>query len=127
MRDLPAPFPWRQPDEETEGLYPGLVVHDGRVSGSITIGPTRLPIWAIPLRFDEWDEYADGHSPISERDAVEFVHNLIQSRGEFARLLLVLAESERTERLSAPWWTVKRRRKAVRDQLLRCLNCLGVD
>jgi hypothetical protein len=38
---------WREPSEESVDLYPGLVVHDGRVSGSITTGRSRLPLWAF--------------------------------------------------------------------------------
>jgi hypothetical protein len=33
------------PDKITED-YQGFIVHDGRVAGSITVGPTRLPLWA---------------------------------------------------------------------------------
>ena len=39
--------PWRNPAEESLGLYPGLVVDDGRQSGSITVGQSRLPLWSF--------------------------------------------------------------------------------
>lgn len=40
----------RWPGEESVGLYPGLVVSDGdhrRQAASITVGRTRLPVWAF--------------------------------------------------------------------------------
>lgn len=125
--DSPYEGVWRKPAEESVDLYPGLVVHDGRVSGSITTGRSRLPLWAFVGVgiLHGWDEAERGWEPSEygwdkERTA-EFVGNLLEMRGEFARLLLVLAEVERTERSNKPWWDVTRRRKQVADQLRRCL------
>lgn len=85
----------RDPAEETRDLYPGLVVHDGRVGGSITLGPSRLPIWAIPLAFslDEGWPYAAERYGVSESDLAEFARHLLSQRGEIARLLLMLARA----------------------------------
>lgn len=119
MRDV-----WREPDEESADLYPGIVVHDGRVTGSITSGATRLPLWAIVTTAltEGWPAVEHGWNPtLSVDEFSEFLYNLLELRGEFGRLLLVLAEAERTERSSKPWWHVKRRRKLVAEQLHRCL------
>lgn len=96
--------PWRIPDEESIGLYPGLVVHDGRQSGSITIGRSRLPMSCFihtALR-DGWDDVEANWSPTHEYgwdadDQSEFLYHLLECRGELARLLLVLADVERIE------------------------------
>lgn len=127
--------PWREPAAETSE-YPGLVVHDGRVSGSITIGPSRLPMWAfvswIPtLGWDEvikgWPYIEDEYDWTAEKQG-EFFHHLLELRGEFARLLLVLADAERCEHARRqwrkPWWETKTHRRRVRAQLKRCLKIL---
>lgn len=116
----------RFPREESLDLYPGLVVSDDRVSGSITVGRTRLPLWAIPLEFVEWDEWEHPTADITEHEARMFVFRLLDMRGEFARLLLVLAEGERVEaagRLPRDkrWWQTRWHRRRVADQLRRCL------
>lgn len=92
-------YPWREPDAETED-YPGLWVHDGRVTGSITAGQTRLPLWAIigTAILNGWDEVEDGWEPTcTAEELADFLHDLLQARGEFARLLLALANAERVE------------------------------
>ena len=125
---------WREPDEESADLYPNLVVHDGRVSGSITAGKSRLPLWCfVPLAvhagFASAEQaYEPGEYGFDATAAATFVSNLLQMRGEFGRLLLVLADAERCERhrggFVTPWWETKRHRKRVREQLQRCLDCL---
>lgn len=143
--------PWREPDEESLDLYPGLVVHDGRVSGSITFGPTRLPLWAPVLRFeDALEDY--GADPAEVQAAECFLHDLLEMRGEFGRLLLVLADAERRDseredealepygpvvditpgrpgavELPPPWWHDADLRAPVIDQLRRCLAALEGD
>jgi hypothetical protein len=122
---------WREPDEESVDLYPGLVVHDGRQSGSITVDRSRLPYWAFAGW--DWDEIVTGWDYITtdygwteERHRL-FLHDLLEPRGEFARLLLVIADAERCDRVRggvAPWWETKRHRKRVGDQLRRCLAML---
>lgn len=124
--------PWREPREESANLYPGLVVHDGRVSGSITVGPTRLPLWAfigwaVEQGFDAAaeDYYSEHyHEWFGKHDLAIFLSNLMELRGEFGRLLLVLADAERRDRGRTPWWETKRHRKRVGDQLRRCLEIL---
>ena len=126
--------PWRRPAEESSDLYPDLVIHDGRVSGSITVGASRLPLWAfVSMAIHEgWDDVEAGWEP-TERygytadDLSEFLHDLLQARGEFARLLLVLADAERCDMKRShggPWWHTKRHRRRVADQLRRCLASL---
>jgi len=127
--------PWREPDEETED-YPGFWVHDGRVSGSITLGPTRLPLWAIigTLTRHGWAECVRGwggysdDAPnavggLSEADVSAFLDDLFELRGDFGRLLLVLADAERRERRGGryPWWQRKMSRHRVATALRRCL------
>lgn len=126
--------PWREPDEETLDLYPGLVVHDGRVSGSITFGPTRLPVWAISHTaiHHGWEEVEAGWSPSDygwDQDRFSaFIYDILELRGEFARLILVLADAERCDRArgswTARWWNTKRHRRRVTAQLKRCITAL---
>jgi hypothetical protein len=127
---------YREPSEETTGLYPGLVVCDGRVTGSITLGRTRLPLWAIlPLAIHYgWDSAAVEYdaAPGADRDvtwdsgqAAQFVSDLLEMRGEFGRLLLVLADAERRDSGGhEAWWETKRHRRRVAEQLRRCLDVL---
>lgn len=130
----------RQPGEESIGLYPGLVVSDGehsRVTGSITIGPTRLPMWAVISEVIRrgWssaveDYYPDEHTPVyhdfDAEAASMFFYCLLEHRGEFGRLVLLLADVERRERFGGrmPWYETKRQRKRLGDQLRRCLAIL---
>lgn len=55
----------REPEEESVGLYPGLVVHDGRQGGSITVGPSRLPVSTLihSAILEGWEEVEAGWSP----------------------------------------------------------------
>lgn len=126
----------REPRQETVGLYPKLVVHDGRVTGSITIGPSRLPLWAIVGAgiHQGWRGVQRGWPQVDEygftaADMSAFLGNLLEMRGEFGRLLLELADAERAEshHPDAAWWQVKARRKRVAAQLRRCLAALGDD
>lgn len=126
---------WRTPNDET--VYPafGMVVHDGRVTGSITAGPTRLPLWALPAELvteATWKYIVDEYEPAISRDQfVMFLICLLEMRGEFARLLLELADAERAEyargHRSRPWWTVPTRRKRIARQLRRCLALMEDD
>lgn len=125
---------WRDPDEETLDLYPGLVVHDGRQRGSITIGRTRLPLWAITHTaiLDRWAEVEADYQPdgFTDRHFANFVHDIVQLRGEFARLILVLANTERVDRDTdeddwpTAWWEHPERTAPVVEQLRRCLDTL---
>lgn len=128
--------PWRVPAEESVDLYPGLVVHDGRVSGSITINQSRLPMWAFVgyLPHGGWDSVVQGWPYIETEygwDAyaqAAFLTDLLQARGEFGRLLLVLADAERCERTRGhgkPWWRTRKHRVRVRRQLERCIEALA--
>jgi len=153
-----GPSPWREPAEETVGLYPGLVVHDARKTGSITAGSSRLPLWAFAgvAITHGWDEAEDGWSPsdygVGRYELARFIVDLLEMRGEFARLLLVLANAERAEteradryfvELGSPdgvnditpgtelgdnmppaWWADPDLARPVLDQLERCLACL---
>lgn len=90
---------WRTPAAETEN-YPGLVVNDGRVTGSITAGRSRLPLWAFisPVVHAGWDVAADGWDADQHTDPDtigRFLYDLLEHRGEFARLLTTLADIER--------------------------------
>jgi hypothetical protein len=119
------------------GLYPGLVVSDGRVSGSITLGRSRLPVWCFTPDFPSWDEYLSDqekpgspHYGVSKDDLAGFVRNLLEMRGEFARLLLMVADAERQENededsaFGPPWWEIPELRQRISDQLRRCLAAL---
>ena len=126
---------WREPSVESVALYPGLVVCDGRVSGSITVSRSRLPLWAFVgwLPKHGWQEVLDSWDYIETKyhwtadKMSEFLYQLLEQRGEFARLLLILADVERRESLrpfSDAWWQKKTRRKRVTDQLRVCLAAL---
>lgn len=148
--------PWREPAEESVDLYPGLVVHDGRVSGSITVGQSRLPLWAFSsvAITHGWDEVESGWSPsdyeFTAPNLAGFLGDLLEMRGEFGRLLLVLADAERRDRerqedalvphgpivnvtpgdpdaveLPAPWWDDPELSGPVIEQLRRCLVALA--
>lgn len=132
--------PWRKPNEETED-FPGFTVHDGRVSGSITFGQTRLPVWAIIgelVRGEGWKGCLYGYGAddnstdlfgVSDTDLTEFLYNLLEMRGDFGRLLCVLADVERLEddRYANPWWEDRRARRRVADALRRCLAVVAND
>lgn len=117
--------PWNNPGEHDK-LYPGLSVNDHRVNGSINVGNTRLSLWAfLPGVVRQGWEFAVGSYSADEygwnADAcAAFVGNLLEQRGDFARLLLVLADVERRERKVA-WWDKKADRKRVAEALRRCL------
>ena len=98
----------RDPDEETED-YPGLIVHDGRVTGSITLERSRLPVWAFSGCWDTaeegWGREAAAAAGI-DHDGLygwtrgrwyQFLHNLLEHRGDLARLLCVLADAQRQQ------------------------------
>lgn len=120
----------RHPDAESHD-YPGLCVHDGRVTGSITVGCTRLPLWAFiaPVVWGGWDE-AKGWNPerygFTASDLGTFLNCLLNNRGEFGRLVCLLAEVERRGRgYPAPaWYETKTNRRRVLRQLQRCIAVL---
>ncbi len=129
---------WREPAERTED-YPGLVVWDARVSGSITTGDSRLPLWAFAgvVARHGWSEAESGWEPSEygwDAEAHDhFIYNLMEMRGEFARLLCVLADVERREQEREeqdfqndhPWWADDLDRERVVQQLERCLDVLN--
>ena len=121
---------WREPAEESHE-YPGLCLWDARVTGSITAGCSRLPLWAFvwtALR-DGWAGAESGWSPSRhEWDAEkmgEFLYNLLEQRGEFGRLILVLADAERRNSgMGKAWWETKKQRRRVLKQLRRAVALL---
>lgn len=155
---MTEPTIWREPGEETVDLYPGLVVHDGRQSGSITTGRSRLPMWAFAGVIPEhgWAEAQSGWDPEEYGWTAEkmgqFLSDLLEPRGEFARLLLMLANVEREDRereeaamdghgpvvrikvfdtdpedaveLPPPWWQTPELCDPLIGQLRRCIGVL---
>jgi hypothetical protein len=79
------------------------VVHDGRQGGSITVGPSRLPVSALVQTaiHENWDEVEADWSPSrydwTAETMTDFLYNLLSVRGEFSRLLLALADAERVQ------------------------------
>jgi len=122
---------WREPGEETTD-YPGLYLDDGRVTGSITAGQSRLPLWAfmpVALRHGkgEWKGYDPEQYGWTLEKASDFLYELLEQRGEFGRLLCILADVERRDRgrdTYKSWWHRKRQRDRVAAQLRRCLAVL---
>lgn len=100
----------RRPYEESTDLYPGFVVDDGRVTGSITFGQSRLPVWAVlgdlicgggwpsVIHGYAWPDDAQDLHGVTDSDLCELLYNLLEARGEFGRLLLTIANAERLER-----------------------------
>jgi hypothetical protein len=115
--------------EETTNLYPGLVVHDGRVSGSITSGRSRLPLWALPLRLDDADADAYDlgdlkahHGGADADDVGRFLHHLLEHRRDWARLLLALAAADRGQaHTGRDWRSMPTHRRRVARLLRRLL------
>lgn len=125
---------WSRPPRETED-YPNLVVMDNRVSGSITANHTRLPLWCLI-----YTALTEGWSSVKRNWNTEeygltadslgmFLADLLEARGEFGRLLCMLADAERRERGHTnqwyrAWWNYKSQRTRIRRQLLRCVDAL---
>lgn len=128
---------WRDPAVETED-YPNLTVHDDRVTGSINVDHSRLPLWAIigTAIEDGWPATEAGWPQITKdygftaSDLSLFLHCLLEMRGEFGRLVCILADVERraikrSERRDGPvWWEHKASKKRVIAQLRVCLAAL---
>jgi len=93
-------------DKVTED-YPGFVVHDGRVTGSITIGHSRLPLWClINIMIDAGysaaaEDYPTLSTYATAAEIGSFLYDLLENRREFARLLCVLADVESKRSKSA--------------------------
>ena len=146
---------WRDPPEATED-YPGLEVHDRTVTGSIRCGG-RLPLWAfLPWSVGtDWtlveESYGPGEYGFDRHEAARFLSDLLEARGEFARLVCVIADVEREagEReeyasdahwraahapgdtvcecmpeLPGPWWWQDDLKARMAAQLRACLDVL---
>ena len=120
------PGVWKIKRTQTNG-FPKLMVDDNVVSGSINVRGTRLPLWAIisTVINEGWDSVERGWSPTkhygyTKEDLIHFLYLLLEQRGEFGRLLLLLAKVERLE----CWWENDRARKQVVRQLQNCLDAL---
>lgn len=118
---------WRRGGTQTNS-FPKLMVDDNVVTGSINIRNTRLPLWAIihTAISEGWEEVEWGWEPekrwnYSKQDLAHFLYCLLEQRGEFGRLLLILAK---VEELSC-WWENTTARKRVVKQLQRCLDALN--
>jgi hypothetical protein len=124
---------YRRPAEATED-YPGLHIHDSTVTGSIRCGG-RLPLWAIITTaiHHDWDQVEEGWAPTecygyTADDLASFLYDLLEQRGEFGRLLCVLADVERHTRTDAidyvPWWKRDDLRERMVSQLRACLDMI---
>jgi hypothetical protein len=128
----------REPGEESIDLYPGLVVYERRKTGSITAGQSSLPLWAfivdvVHAGFPKAaEEYSIENAEMTGGTLAGFLYWLLEQRGDFARLLLVLADVERQahnmEQDVIPhdvaWWYHPEMKERVRDALQRCLDAL---
>ncbi len=114
----------RFPGEQSDALYPGLVVHDERVTGSITIGPTRLPLWSriAAIVEDGWSEDDELHGWTLAK-MKDFLTSILNARGEFARLLLVLGNIEhQSHQNDALWWADHKSSDCAAKQLQVCID-----
>jgi len=120
---------WRRKGIQTNG-FPKLMVDDDVQSGSINVRNTRLPLWAIitTVITEGWEQVERGWSPqehygFTKEDLAHFLYCLLEQRGEFGRLLLVLANAE--DKNDVGWWEKKTHRHRVMKQLQRCLDSLS--
>jgi len=114
--------------EGTDEIYPGLTVCDGRVSGSIIAGLTRLPLWAFigTVVEESWAEANESYevesTGLTKRELSDFLYNLLEMRGEFGRLILLMAEAYRVG--TDYWYEEPSLRERMQQQLQRCLETL---
>lgn len=119
---------WREPPEESANIYPGLVVRDNRVSGSITIRQSRLPLWTLigTVIREDWESVESGWNVAdynySAEELADFLYHLLESRGEFARLILELANAHKQNDF---WWIDEEICEQVRVRLKKCLDSLS--
>jgi hypothetical protein len=119
---------WRDPADESTDIYDGLVIQDNRVGGSITVRSSRLPLWTLVRTAiqENWAEVQDGWNVkeynYTAEELSDFLYNLLEARGEFARLLLEIANANREH---VHWWTDEELKKRVRDQLQLCAESLS--
>jgi hypothetical protein len=129
----------REPAAESDDIYPGLSVNDGRQGGLIVVDRGRLPLSAFlrTLARAVWNAVIDDYPHIPEHYEFtaaalgDFLTDLLEQHGEMARLLLVLADAQRRERESlgvgvdAPaWWSVPDTSDRVGQQLALCMRAL---
>ena len=118
---------WREPPEESVDIYPGLVVRDNRVSGSITIRQSRLPLWTLigTAIQEDWTSVQEGWNVAdynySAEELADFLYHLLESRGEFARLILELANAHKQNDF---WWIEEEICEKVGVRLQNCLDSL---
>ena len=126
---------WRNPAEESHG-FPKLMVHDNCVSGSINIRNSRLPLWAIIITaiIEGWEAVEDNWPSVKDcgytkEDLAHFLYCLLEQRGEFGRLILLLAKLEsREDGAWYPWWEKPSDRKRLIKQLQNCMDALkGIE
>ncbi len=110
--------------------YPQLMVDDNVVTGSINVRNSRLPLWAIihTAILEGWERVENGWAPekhydYTKEDLAHFLYCLLEQRGEFGRLLLMLATAE--DKNDEGWWEKKTHRRKIIAQLKRCLNVLA--
>ena len=120
---------WREPAVQTNG-FSKLMVNDNVQTGSINVRGTRLPLWAIIFTAinEGWERVEQGWSPdehygFGAKDLALFLYCLLEQRGEFGRLLLVLANAEHKN--DDGWWEKPNHRHRVMKQLQNCLDALN--
>ena len=129
MKDAKYEGIWRYPAIQTNG-FPKLMVADNFVTGSINVRNTRLPLWAIVTTaiIEGWDAVERGWDPekhygYTKEDLAHFLYYLLEQRGEFGRLLLLLAKVEASR--ADFWWENPYYRRRVITQLQNCIDTLN--
>lgn len=122
-RNQPAPILTPAARDKRGEHYPGLVVMDGRVTGSVTLGQSRLPLWCLPARFDiGWHTGDPNSHGVTDDDLSQFTYNLFEMRKPWARLILTLADEHRMAMRGPGWFgESKRAKKRLRAALDACL------
>lgn len=94
--------PWRRPGYSGDDIYPPFACDDGMRAGGVNIGSTRQLVHDLTgaILMGGWDEAVDsyGEQACSSDDYGQFLHDLLDMRGEFGRLLLHLAAAVRLAR-----------------------------
>jgi hypothetical protein len=152
--------PWQRPGYDGADIYPPFACDDRMRAGGVNIGSTRQLVHDLLASIMEggweWAVESFGPQACEPGDYARFLHDLLNVRGEFGRLLLTLAAAERAENdrhdavldeatggkgglvnitpgdpeaveLPPPWWESPDLIAPVVAQLRRCLAILDDD
>lgn len=149
--------PWQRPGYRGDDIYPPFACDDGMRAGGVNIGNTRQLVhdllWSVVG--GGWERAVSdyGEQCCTADDYARFLHDLLDVRGEFGRLLLTFAAAEKAEAdkdeaavskhfaevhpneevcdcetgVYRSWWEDPELSEPVVAQLRRCLDVLTDD